>query len=1364
MKKNDQRRKAGREAASSASKVEARADRTTHMRIVTVAIGSSAGGLTALSDLFDALPPDLGVAFVIISHLDPTQPSELSTILSHHTDMEVVAVSGRHQLVRNRVYVIPPDREIVATDDTVESRPFGAPRGQRAPIDAFFRSLADQHRDGFALILSGGGADGAMGVRAIKEAGGVVMVQDPKEAQHDSMPKAAIATGCADVVLPVAGLARKLAELIESRNRLGPREMADTEEETLRRILVLLRARTGQDFLDYKPATILRRISRRMEINRIEDAKAYLEFLEATPQEAQALLGDFLISVTMFFRDDAAFRLLSERVLRDLTQRPPEAGPIRIWVAGCATGEEAYSLAILLLEQVQESGVRPEIQIFATDLDSAAIVTAREGVYPTTIEADVSSERLQRFFSREGNTYRIRKAVRDLVIFAEHNMLKDPPFSRIDLVSCRNMLIYLKRVAQRRVMATLHFALKPEGYLFLGSAETIESEPELFRVVDQKARLYQAVSRAAEQIPLPQAAPQHFVGFPRRDAGTSNSNAGQGEAAQHRQVLETLAPPSLVVDADYRILHLSDTAGRYLHHPGGIPTTSLMQTILPELRLDLRRALHQAFENNTPSISLPIAVPFENGSHRVVLNVRPVQRDHKVSEALVIFNEGASLTPLEGAVHLASTDEPTDQIMTRLYEELEVAQEQLRSSRADYEATNEELLAANEELQSINEEYRSTSEELETSREELVSMNEELRALNKELGAKVETLSETNSDLKNLIAATEGGTLFLDAQLRIRLLTPEVGRYLNITASDTGRYITDFTHKLDYASLAEDARSVLGDLELIEREVSKGTEERVLIRLRPYRTLDDKIEGVVVSFIDVSRLRRAELALRRADEKFRALVNATSYAVYRMSPDWSEMREVDGNGVIRDMDEPSNTWLAEYIEPTDQPLLKASIDKAVNKKEVFEFEHRVRKPDGSFGWTHSRAVPILNETGEIIEWFGAASDITEWHDAAEELAHARRLDTIGRLAGAVAHDFNNVLTVILANIELADLRVADEATKALLQNAVSAAELGAGFNRRLLSLNGKSALEPRVIHVDGQIEQACNLLDRALGEQIALKVVLEPDLWPILSDPADVSNLLFNLVLNARDAMPKGGTITVRAHNATLEAERAKEIGDISPGDYVCVSVSDNGHGMAKDVLSQARSPFFSTKSDGLGTGLGLFSVQAFARQLGGFLSIQSQPELGTTVRVFLPRATDVDQPLPQNAENRVAQRGEGEIILVVEDDEALRLATKESLASLGYRTLLAANAAEAIACLQASEDIAAVFSDVVMPGDLNGFDLGRWVRKERPAVPVVLTSGYLSEAEGDAASQTDITPAILPKPYTRAELAAAIHAALRQA
>ncbi|WP_138471070.1 CheR family methyltransferase [Poseidonocella sp. HB161398] len=1368
MKKHDAQ-KTGRTAGN------AKTADTAGPEPVTVAIGCSAGGLSALTAFFDAVPADLGASFVIIAHLDPTRPSELAAILSRHTAMDVREIEGRMALQPDHVYIIAPNRQIRASDGEVEALAFEEPRGQRAPVDGFLRSMAGLQRDGIAVILSGGGSDGSMGARSIKAAGGLVLVQDPAEAEHGAMPSSVIATGCADVVLPVAQLAAKLAELVGTRRRLGQQGFGGNGNIAgFQRVLGLLGTQTGHDFSQYKAPTVLRRLTRRMEINRCSSIDQYLTFLESSPGEIQALLGSLLISVTTFFRDPDSFEALAARVIPEVMAKPPEAGPVRVWVAGCATGEEAYSIAILLLEASLGRSAPPDVQIFATDIDSTAIETAREGLYPLAIEADMPPERLHRYFTREGDLYRIKRIVRDLVVFANHSILKDPPFSRVDLVSCRNVLIYLKPAAQNRVLTTLHYALNAGGYLFLGSAESTDSLPQLFRAIEPKWRIYKAVGKGSDR-PLPTHRPTAMaaMALPRDRAGSASAN-GQTEAALHRQALENLAPPSLLVDPQHRVLHISDSAGRYLRHPGGTPSSNIMQIVLPELQLDLRRSRHRAFESNEPSLSLPVAVNLDGEIRRVVLNVRPVCRDHTVSEALVVFNEGATLEPLGTAAGPATEDKVTDEIVTRLYEELEATHEQLRASRAEYETTNEELRAANEELQSINEEYRSTSEELETSKEELQSMNEELQTLNRELGEKVGRLAEANADMENLIAATEGGTLFLGAELRIKLFTPGVAEYFNITSHDIGRPITDFTHRLVYDGFAEDAREVLRHLGCVERKIATANGDRVLLRLRPYRTPDDRIEGIMVTFVDVTDLHRAEVALRERDQHFRALVNATSYAVYRMSPDWSVMHSLDGNGFVRDVSEPSNRWLEEYVEPEDREAVLQFVSDAIRRKAAFELEHRVRRSDGSLGWTHSKAVPIMDEGGEVREWFCAASDITEWRKAAEELALAGRIETVGKLAGAVSHDFNNLLTIILANIELAEMRISDEAVRTLLHRASMATELGAGFNRRLLSLAGKQTLSPERINLSSHVEKVLGLLDHAFGGSIDLEQDLQAADWHVFADPDEIDNAILNLALNARDAIEGSGTIVVGTRTATIGEAEAKALSAPAPGEYVRIYLADTGTGMSAEVAARADEAFFSTKKDEMGSGLGLFSVRSFIRRSGGFLLIDSKAMEGTTVSIYLPRAAGRGTPEvaevtgdvipPDNArdEKSEPERGDGQTILVVEDSESMRIATRERLETLGYAVLEAGSAREAMEILERRTDIALVFSDVVMPGEMNGLDLVRWVRQKRPGIDVLLTSGYHSEVERMTGRAMPQDIECLAKPYSLAQLASSVRMALR--
>ncbi|HEU4827185.1 MAG TPA: chemotaxis protein CheB, partial [Dongiaceae bacterium] len=830
---------------------------------VMVAIGASAGGVQALQALFSAMADNTGAAFVVIVHLDPERRSELPSILASRTRMPVVQVEDRAKLRANHVYVIPPDRTLQLVDHEISARGFTEPRGHRSPIDQFFRSVAERLGDGCAIILSGAGSDGAIGVRAIKEAGGIILVQDPQEAEYTSMPRSAIATGVADFILPAHDLAHRLAELVAMKRNGSSRGISNFDEEMLRRVLAHLRVRTGHDFSKYKRSTILRRIARRMQVTRTGELKDYYDFLRDNAGEAQSLLGDLLISVTTFFRDAAVFETLAAEVLPGLFKDKDPSEPIRVWVCGCATGEEAYSIAILLLEEASRHDTRPPIQIFGSDLDSRALAAAREGRFPASIEADVSEERLRRFFAREGDHYRVRQEVRDVVLFSVHDVLKDPPFSHLDLVSCRNVLIYLDRDLQEQVCGTFHYALSPGGYLLLGSSETADHPSGLFRIIDRSSRLYQSTTQAGEKprlLPrlLGSVRMQEPVGQPPRSLGPI---AALSEATLHRRAIEEAAPPSVLVDEAHRVVHLSDNAGRYLLLPGGPLTGDVTDLARPELKFELRSSLHRVFEQNQATFSLPITVRFNGAAHRVHLLVKPSADSGAPGRALVMFIEGEAVE--EGPP--SPDEQATDKTVLRLSQELELTQARLRTVREESDAANEELRAANEELQSINEEHRSTAEELETSKEELQSINEELQTVNSELKHKLEAISRAHSDLQNLMTATDIGTLFLDTGLRIKRFTDRVTELFSVKPSDEGRPITDFAHQLDYGDLVKDAQAVLSDLVPIQRELRTRDDRWFDVRLRPYRTLDNKIDGVVVTFVDITDRRRMEEALRTSE-------------------------------------------------------------------------------------------------------------------------------------------------------------------------------------------------------------------------------------------------------------------------------------------------------------------------------------------------------------------------------------------------------------------------------------------------------------------------------------------------------------------
>jgi len=850
-----------------------------------IGIGASAGGIRALQDFFETLPEHLGATYVVVVHLDPEHQSDLAGILGTRTKMPVCQVEGNVDLEPNHVYVVPPNRRLHITDHEISAVEFDEPRGRRVPIDFFFRSLAERHGDGFAVILSGAGSDGAIGVKAVKEAGGIILVQDPNEAEYPSMPHSAIATGVADFVLPVHELAITLGELVQNKESAWARRIHDFDEDLLRRVLAHLRARTGHDFSQYKRSTVLRRIARRMQVTRSDNLAKYYDLMRDSGEESQALLGDLLISVTTFFRDNEAFERLATEVIPKLFDDKEANDTIRVWVPGCATGEEAFTVAILLLEEASRREIRPRIQVLASDLDPAVLTIAREGRYPIAIEADVSEDRLNRYFVREGEHYRVKRELRDAVLFAVHSLLKDPPFSRLDLISCRNLLIYLDRELQQQVCGTFHYALTPGGFLFLGASETADNPPGLFRSLDRKARIFESTAHPGDK---PQLIPkllgalrlpnEHLAPATRAMPPPARGN----EAALHRQILESIAPPSMLVDELYRVAHLSNNAGRYLQPPGGPLTGDATELVRPELRFALRSALHRAFQQREGSLTMPILVSFNGLPHRIYLQVRPVVHDEAPPrQALVLFIEGEAVDQTITQAVAASGESANETTVRQMNEEMQATQSRMRTMQEEADASNEELRASNEELQSINEEYRSTSEELETSKEELQSINEELQTVNNELKLKVETISRAHSDLENLMASTDFATLFLDSNLRIRSFTPRVTELFSITPSDEGRPITDFAHHLEYDGLVSDTRRVLDQLTPIEREIRTKEQRWYQTRMRPYRTVDNKIDGIVVSFVEITQRRRAE-------ERFRLAVEAAL----------SGMIMVDGDGRV----------------------------------------------------------------------------------------------------------------------------------------------------------------------------------------------------------------------------------------------------------------------------------------------------------------------------------------------------------------------------------------------------------------------------------------------------------------------------------
>ncbi len=833
---------------------------------VVVGIGASAGGLSALKTFFNNVPADSGLAFVVVVHLSAEHKSHLADLLQLRAPIPVQQVTETTEILPNRAYVIPPGYNLSAIDTHLRPVALKSRREEHTPIDHFLRTLAATH-DGHAIgvILTGTGSDGTLGIREVKEKGGLVIVQDPNEAEYDGMPQSAIATGLADLVLPVAEIPAAIRRIARTQPEVTiPADGAELDRgqlPTMQSIFSLLRAQTGRDYSHYKTSTTMRRISRRMQLNYTDTLSAYLQKLREYPDEIRALSDDLLITVTNFFRDADVFQGLEKDVIPKLFEGKKFRQAVRVWSVGCATGEEAYSLAILLIEAAGHREDAVPIQVFATDLHAPSLAKAREGFYPSDIEADVSPERLRRFFHRQGEGYRIRKEVRDLIVFSEHNVLSDPPFSRIDLISCRNMLIYLQPRVQEEVIGLFHYATNPQGYLVLGPSENAHVT-DLFRPVDKAQKILQRRNVPAPEPHLP-VFPFSRPAWGTQALRTPPTRESLSYGALHFRLISQYSSPSVLVGPEDRVVHISEHAERYLGHPGGELTQNIIKLARAELRVELVAALNASRVEKRPAFSKPIKVHYNRHPSWIVIQVRPALEADAEGYFLVSFEERRKETrKARGALPPAGKPEDREEDS-----DLALTKQRLQAVIDQYQTSQEEMKASNEELQSTNEELRSTLEELETSKEELQSMNEELQTVNQENRHKVEELGLLSTDLQNLLTATEIATLFLDREFRILRFTPKLGDLFNVRMMDRGRPISDITHKLGDVDVQADAAAVIEGLTTVEREVQDQAGSWYRMRLRPYRSSDEHIEGVVVTFLDVTVRKHTEDALRASEER-----------------------------------------------------------------------------------------------------------------------------------------------------------------------------------------------------------------------------------------------------------------------------------------------------------------------------------------------------------------------------------------------------------------------------------------------------------------------------------------------------------------
>ena len=941
-----------------------------------VGIGASAGGLEPLEAFFASIPKDqpseVNMAFVVIQHLSPKHKSIIGEILKKDTNMPIREIQDGMTVEPNTIYFNPPDKEVGIFQGAFHLMDPGGPRHIRMPINFFFRSLAQGLEEkAVCIVLSGTGSDGTLGLEAVKGAGGMTMAQAEEQAKYPFMPRSAIDTGLVDYVLPVEQMPGEVIRYVKHPYLKGQeRELpADKHYQNfLQKILMLVRANTKHDFSHYKQTTIRRRIGRRLAVHRIADIADYFRYLQQNPAEIQTLFKDLVICVTSFFRDPEAFRALETKVIPDILARKPLGEPIRIWVPGCGSGEESLSLAILFDEGMERTGQRHPLQIFATDIDAEAIDKARAGEYPESIAAEITPERLKKYFIKKDGVYRIKQEIRETVVYAVQNLISDPPFSRLDLISCRNVLIYLNTDLQKKILPLFHFTLNPKGYLFLGTSETIGEAADLFSPVDTRWKVFQRkgpVHHLLADYPattLPAAAVRPYP----KEEPPREVNV---RTIMERLVLEEYAPPTTLINQRYDVLFLQGDTSKFLSMPKGEPSYNLLNLAREDLRPKLLTVLHRAVsERKTVTAE---SIPFKQSEGKigyVNVDVRPLAAPGEANLFLVVFEEvPPSPFPKKGRRKAPATPEEESRVAI-LEHELQATKEYLQTTVEELEAGNEEFKSTTEELQSTNEELQSTNEELETAKEELQSTNEELVTVNSELNDKIYELTEINNDINNLLASTEIGTIFLDRDLNIRRFTPAATRLFNLIPTDMGRPIKDFSVKLEYDRLWRDAEEVLHSLQVKDLEMKSLSGEIFATRLLPYRTRENIIDGVVITFIDIS----AQHLLSLAKDFAESIVNTVREPLLVLDGDLKVMSANLAFYKAFHTSKPDTENLTIYELGNGQwdiPKLRELLEEVIPKNtslQDFEVEHDFPEIGHKTMLLNARRIPALTEHPSMI--------------------------------------------------------------------------------------------------------------------------------------------------------------------------------------------------------------------------------------------------------------------------------------------------------------------------------------------------------------------------------------------------------------
>ncbi len=1148
---------------------------------LVVGIGASAGGLNAFKKFFAHMPADNGMAFVLIQHLDPHHDSLLVDLIGKQTGMNVVAARDGERLTANRVFIIPPNATLTIKDGVLRLTSPAPPRESRRPIDTFFTSLADdQGENAVCIVLSGTGTDGTQGLKAVKESGGLTLAQ--AEFDHHAMsgmPDSAVATGLVDQVMMVEAMP---ARLMEHRSHLfdvaGQKDENGTRTDTaehLKAISAILRRGISHDFGQYKQNTLVRRVQRRMQVLQIRTVPAFIAHLEQEPREVELLFREILIGVTQFFRDPEAFDALATTVIPKLLANRQRNDQVRVWAPGCATGEEVYSIAILFQEALAHHPNPPRVQIFGSDIDDRAIAKARTGRYRGPL-LGVSPERLARWFTPLEDDYCVAKDVREMCVFSAHSLIKDPPFSKLHLVSCRNVMIYFDRDLQDRAIRNFHYALAPAGFLFLGASEGVTRNASMFATVDKKHRIFERRNLSRPSLPDFPIAP---------DARLVQDGAGSARATEDRidraarRLMAKHSPAYVVVDQESQIVRFSGGEfGAYLEPSSGVATLDLFAIVRKSLRAAVRSAVQTVRRKREPVVTENLSVTVDGRRRLVTLIVEPmIDESAETGLCLVAFRDAGEV---KGAAKGRASD--AGGMAGDLEHELSATKALLRGSIDELETATEEMKSSNEEFQSVNEELQASNEELETAKEEMQSVNEELQTINSEMIDKNALLMRLNSDFRNLLDSTQIATIFLDNELRIKSFTPGMVDLIHLRENDHGRPVTELVSRLNYAGLEQDAREVLRTLGMVEREVRGGQGLVLIMRIRPYRTVTNVIDGVVITFVDVTARTVLEDALKESERRQGAIIHQATAGIVETDLDgrMTLVNPLFCRIVGRTAEELMGTRLHEITHPADLPQTVALFEQLTVERLGFELEQRYVRPDGAAVWVHNSVSPIVDAEGRLHRVLAVVLEITE-HKQAE--AH-REL-----LLHELSHRVKNTLATVQS--------IASQTAK----GATSANEYRDAFMARL-----------------GALSATHNLLQAGDWHGVLLHDVVHTELSPYAADAAARWTLAGADVLLKPDTAVALGMVV---HELTTNAAKYGALSNAQGRIDVSWTLAAKGTGRLLRFVWQESGgpPVKATRGKGFGTRL---ITEGLALQLDATIGLEfAAAGVRCTIDVQLPEA-----------------------------------------------------------------------------------------------------------------------------------------------